>query len=429
MRLSEYKELLENALKYFKERKVFSKIFTGFRKKYESLGHLGGSVVLQNLSNEEKTELSGFFQKDFYKNKTVTISMNRMEKALKDSRFESLDWMEILESYFGQKLVWKQALLEQSKEKQQLFFDKMLTEIKSELMREWLQYRIEEATGIYQRLQKEYRNNPDALTILLKRIEDGITNLPIFHNKKMKLAVFAAQVTGNPHFFDSDTTAESFLFDFILYHFHSDYVEELSEIEYRNQQYYKAGIIKDDISNYVMVYGIHAKDGEGMLHPGIEGFFKMKEPMLLTLYTISNLSKIYGNKRIYIVENPAVFSWLSQKYPEESFVCSNGQLRFSAFLLLDQISKTSDLLYAGDYDPEGLLIAQRLKVRYKEKLKLWNYSIENYEKYRSDVILNNRRLKQLDQIDIKELKKLKGTMKYHKTAAYQESMLETYKIF
>ena len=244
MRLSEHKELLENALKYFKERKVFSKIFTGFRKKYESLGHLGGSVVLQNLSKEEKTELSGFFQKDFYKNKTVTISMNRMEKALKDSRFESLDWMEILESYFGQKLVWKQALLEEYKAKQQWFFDKMLTEIKSELMREWMRYRIEEATGIYQRLQKEYRNDPDALIILLKRIEDSIINLPIFHNKKMKLAVFAARVTGNPHFFDSDTTAESFLFDFISYYFHSDHVEELSEIEYRNQQYYKAGIIK-----------------------------------------------------------------------------------------------------------------------------------------------------------------------------------------
>ena len=172
------------------------------------------------------------------------------------------------------------------------------------------------------------------------------------------------------------------------------------------------------------------KDSEGMLHPGMEGFFTMKEPILLTLYTISNLSKIYGNKRIYIVENPAVFSWLSQKYPEESFVCSNGQLRFSAFLLLDQLSKTSDLLYAGDYDPEGLLIAQRLKVRYKGKLKLWNYSIENYEKYRSDVILSNRRLKQLDQIDIKELRELKEAMKYHKTAAaYQESMFETYKIF
>ena len=44
----------------------------------------------------------------------------------------------------------------------------------------------------------------------------------------------------------------------------------------------------------------------------------------------------------------------------------NGQLRFSAFVLLDQLSRTSDLFYSGDHDPEGLLIAQKLKLRYKE---------------------------------------------------------------
>ena len=31
----------------------------------------------------------------------LSISMNRMEKALKSSKFELLDWMDILESYFG----------------------------------------------------------------------------------------------------------------------------------------------------------------------------------------------------------------------------------------------------------------------------------------------------------------------------------------
>ena len=47
-----------------------------------------------------------------------------------------------------------------------------------------------------------------------------------------------------------------------------------------------------------------------------------------------------------------------------------------------------------------------------------------YEQNLSDVTLNKRRLKQLDQIFIEELQEIKEDMKYQKKAAYQESMLE-----
>lgn len=58
--------------------------------------------------------------------------------------------------------------------------------------------------------------------------------------------------------------------------------------------------------------------------------------------------------------------------------------------------------------------------------KKWNYSIDLYEQNLSDVTLNKRRLKQLDQIFIEELQEIKEDMKYQKKAAYQESMLENY---
>ena len=61
-------------------------------------------------------------------------------------------------------------------------------------------------------------------------------------------------------FFDSNTTAEISCLIFISYHFHMQNGEGLSDMEYRNQQYYTAGIIRDDLSNNVTVYGIHAKD-------------------------------------------------------------------------------------------------------------------------------------------------------------------------
>ena len=46
-----------------------------------------------------------------------------------------------------------------------------------------------------------------------------------------------------------------------------------------------------------------------------------------------------------------------------------------------------------------------------------------YEQNLSDVTLNKRRLKQLDQIFIEELQEIKEDMKYQKKAAYQEYII------
>ena len=41
-------------------------------------------------------------------------------------------------------------------------------------------------------LQKEYKDHPAQLKVLLKHIEHGITKLPVFCSKKERLAVYAA---------------------------------------------------------------------------------------------------------------------------------------------------------------------------------------------------------------------------------------------
>ena len=80
--------------------------------------------------------------------------------------------------------------------------------------------------------------------------------------------------------------------------------------------------------------------------------------------------------------------------------------------------------YAGDFDPEGLLIAQRLKQRYGRKLELWNYRVDWYEEYLSEVELNDMRIRKLEQIEMKELEELKKAMCRERRAVYQEAMME-----
>ena len=74
------------------------------------------------------------------------------------------------------------------------------------------------------------------------------------------------------------------------------------------------------------------------------------------------------------------------------------------------------------------MIAQNLKRRYEEALSLWNYETEWYERYRSDVVLKESRLKKLEKITLPELQELKKAMQIEKKAAYQEAMLQEYAI-
>ena len=157
-----------------------------------------------------------------------------------------------------------------------------------------------------------------------------------------------------------------------------------------------------------------------------------REPLQLTLMTLGGLRNVspqtegQEKKRVYIVENPAVFSTLIQNYPDQTFVCGNGQIRLATLVLLDLFEEDTVFYYAGDYDPEGLQIAQKLAERYKERLMLWNYHSGLYERYRSDVELSPKRLKKLDGIYLPQLLELKVAMKRDKRAAYQETMLGEY---
>lgn len=78
---------LEECIQYFRQRPVYHKLFVKVWDKYRSLGHFGGTVQLSGLTPEECRQLGGFFQKDFEKKKTVSISAAAMEKALEKSRF------------------------------------------------------------------------------------------------------------------------------------------------------------------------------------------------------------------------------------------------------------------------------------------------------------------------------------------------------
>lgn len=423
--------MMTQCLEYFRKRPVYRKLFAKVRSKYESLGHFGGTVTLTGLSVQEKQELGGFLQKDYTENKTVSVSAVSLEKALKSSRFARLDWEEILEAYYGESLVGKkeQKLLETKRCED--FWGSILESCSNDSASEFLREVLVQKKEGYFFLMQQYKEDKEELKKLLKNFTEAVTALAVLREtgKKELLPVFAATSTGNPHYFDEDTSAQKLLFLYLKRYLSAEKQEGLSRAEYKMKLYFEAGILKDELSNDVLVYGIRAWKKDGQLHEGIEGFFRCREVMKLTLKTLGSLGVISGmEKRVYVVENPAVFSALVDKYPNSTLVCGNGQPKLSVHLLLDRLAEHHILYYSGDFDPEGLLIARDIKIRYGEKAILWNYRAELYEKYVSEIVLDESRLKKLEKIETEELQEIKKLMLLRKRAAYQEAMLGEYGI-
>lgn len=422
---------INEAVEYFKKKPVYEKLFNEFKKKYESHGKIGGIAVLTGLNTGDKEDISGFLMKDFTSEEEVRVSAKLFEKALLKSRFSGLTILDIITHYFGIKLRTNKEKSEEDVGKRAEYLAELMGYTDKAYIKEWL-------TGVFCTgassavvIARSYNADKNELKIILQKLIKAIPMLPYFQGGKKKelLAVFAAQAAGNPHFFDDNTLAGNLLTAFLRDYFRFGYEDDLSEAENRSNVLFKAGLIKDTLSNDVIAYGIRGKCVDGSLHQGMEGFLHQKEPVKLSLLTLANLEETFTNsvdRRIYIVENPAVFSILTSRFPEKSFICSYGQIRRAVFMLLDLFDKNIVFSYAGDFDPEGLLIAERLKKRYGERLTFWKYEPEMYIKYVSEEKLTNQRIKKLDGVRDAALLKIAELMREEGRAAYQESMLEEY---
>jgi len=87
------------------------------------------------------------------------------------------------------------------------------------------------------------------------------------------------------------------------------------------------------------------------------------------------------------------------------------------------VKEECSLFYSGDLDPEGILIAERLKKRYGNRLELWHMDVTSYRKGMSDEKITNR-LTKLQSVTLSAFDDIKNLMLQHQKAAYQEAWIK-----
>lgn len=417
----------KECLEYFNQSPVWKKVLKGFRDKYSSYGRFGGKVVLKNLKSQDIEELEGFFGKSFHGQKSVTVSAEKFRQALEASRYKDITPEYLLENFFGEPLLGKQEqklLREREKEKT---WQKFLKDYKGT--------EIEKAAELLRKIVKDSDSQELAEWDRALRLGAEMYNhLPYRQSDKLYLAVFAAMLTGNPHAFDNGTTAGNFLYQIIQMDLEIREIKiESSEIfpAYKRQKsYLTAGIMLDDISNYAMLYQVQAVKKDGNLHKGMEGFASEQHIVQVPLAVITEWESLYcPQDEIYIVENPSVFAVLCGKEKtrnaRRAYMCMNGQPRLAGLMVLDLFEKSGiRVYYAGDLDPEGILIAQKLSQYYKGEFHYWHMETVDYEKCRSAEVISPKRMKILERITEERLKPVVEKIEEYGIAGYQEMLVE-----
>lgn len=415
---------------YFESSPVLCRLMKGFREKYASFGCVSGRVVLNHLTAEDIETLEGFFQKNYHGRKSVSISAKMLETALLNSRFSEVTSDELLECFFQGRLTSKKeekALHQEHKEK---VFLELKQKHQGQDSEKWLTEVWENKDAEWKLISRKYNEDEGEILKVLEEVMTALDFLPVKVQEIKYLAVFAAEITGDPHYFDEGTTGGSLLRYAVRWYAGEAAGKEIFPAVQKQKEYLKAGILKDDISNYTVACGVRAWKHGGQIHPGMEGFYLEHESVQISLAAAALWERAKCIKNcIYVVENPSVYGILSaQNNGGYACMCMNGQPKLASILVLELLVKSETVIYyAGDFDPEGLWIAQRLKDYFGENLKLWLMDEKSYESSNPVKPVTETRLKILERITDEELRKTAERMKKKRMAGYQENLVQEYK--
>lgn len=404
----------------------FSEFMQLWKKQYEKYGTCKGSIDLV-LDDSNRECISGLMGKDYYGVDCVHITFRQLQKAILNTKYENCDFNEVLKMYFNQGVFTNKHRQEQEQIRVQNIFKHFFKqEGKS---KQWIYNTYTNRDSVYIRIVQASKENEQKCINTVCVVMKALNHLPMWENKKENISLFASYHTKNPHAFDKNTFAYYLMMHGIVYFLKVDFPKTNLE---QNEILYRAGLYQDGISNYCCVARLQAFNENNQPHLGWAGFYDSYEALNVNMDNLLHIHFITCCDRVYIVENPSVFQALLKKIKKEKIekiglVCTNGQLNYSAYLLLDiLVNSNVEIYYSGDMDPEGLLIADKIKQRYPS-IKLWCYDVRQYEISKSKEQATDQRMHMLDALKDEALIRIGKCISENKNrVGYQENMIEEY---
>ena len=414
---------------YFKGNPAYRRCFLEFEKKWNSYGRAKGIITLKHTSEEERRAIGGILGKTFYED-AIRFPFAEFEKGLQSTKFAPVNFEEVLEAYFGRKMITTQKMrMEEERSRAELFETVegclAVGAGPDSVVVSWLREMYSKKKFGYQTVIREYGKDRERTEKLLKTVGRALILLEDIREtqEEYPLAVFSAEISGNPHYFDQGTTAGQLLVHGMCYAARTDYPENAHRWR---ELLLSNGIVPDNISSIVHIYGLRLQIG-GDWHPAYDAFCRRQEPCAVTMENLQELTAVQptGDK-VYIVENEMVFSYLLKHLEQKNvtLLCTSGQLRSAAVKLIPfLLDSGAEIYYSGDIDPDGIRIADRLWRKYGDRIHVWRMSGGDYERSLSEEVIGNISMKKLETVANPILRETAGEVRKKKKAGYQENIL------
>ena len=413
---------------YLKENAAYARLMKELWKKWKSYGRAAGSITLHNTTEAERRAIGGIVGETFM-GETVKVTFRDFEQGLQKTRFAPIDMRTVLEIYFAGPLHTNQEQKAQEQRTKDEFWGRLLScfeggEENSSAAFQWIGELHRQKKYGYQILTKEFNKDPEEAEALAQNVGRALNRIEEMDGEETLLAVFAAAVSGNPHYFDRGTVAGQLLTHAVCFRKNSDVPQ--SAYAWRECMQ-SSGIVADNIASMVHVYGVRLETVKGP-HPAYEAFYHRKEPYVLTVENLKSITNARAvHNKVYVVENEMVFMHLVENAKDQdvAILCTSGQLRVAALQLLDRLTGSGAVIYySGDLDPDGMDIADRLWQRYGSAVRLWRMGTEDYRASISGELLSDRQLARLKRLKNAALCRTAELVQKEKLAGYQENLLK-----
>ncbi len=394
---------------------------------FEKYGEVKGNIIIKNAEASECDAVNSIISpKKPFSPPLLKFRMSDFENGIHNTRYADADLKEILEIYFHKKIISnKQHRLTEERDKHE-FQDLFIRQYNDSPCIKWIKAMFSEYKYGYKTVMKEYSKSTVQAQKLLDYVCQAVNSRYDKISEPIRIAVFSANITGNSHYFDRNTSAGKLLIHALAF---LSEIREYNSAEKIKEIYSVFSIEPDSISSATATVGIRIYYSDKSEHPAYKIFADKSEMCLISEANLINIKYADSDtKTVYIVENQMVFSALAEVASEchLSIICTSGQVKTVGLKLIDMlVNNNCDIYYAGDFDPEGIQIADKLFCRYNsDKFHIWRMSCDDYFSIeKSDDKISEQRLKKLLKIKSSYLKEISDLITIDKRIAYQELLI------
>ncbi|WP_126578390.1 TIGR02679 family protein [Tengunoibacter tsumagoiensis] len=403
---------LKQAVEFF-QAPARARLLEAIYHKYISFGRVGGQIHLKDCSYEERLEIASFLGQPLSREDDVLIRLVDFQKALLASSF-ACELPALLQASFPDRSLLTRPQQRARQFQQQATFIQALQSIlhaqpPASHAAIWL------GTGKHgiSFLLRRYKNASPAeqselletVVLIAQALNQLPTEAPVHYQR---LALFARQISGDPHFFDINIPSGRLFYQALIDLRQEPLLKEAEDDEVSSLDlsytktdeplpeperllvYYEAGLLLDTISSNVAIYhlaGAERANGQ----PDAIVSSASEDILLLPLRQIIEWTKVFAcGRKVYLLENPPVFEDLVDHLHKTgrplaehpTLICTAGWPSSATMRLLSLLIETQPeltLYYSGDFDVQGLRIATYFLERYPHHLQLWHFDEASYQ--------------------------------------------------